>query len=132
MSDRPSDDALWASVSATLRDVVLPRLDDEWATAQTVMLVALAEQARTRGEDPVERQRTELAAALDGLAANALVQPGEPSAAASAALAAAIGRDDEDADEVRRVLRPLLVAHLDELVASNASLMDAFRGKLPT
>jgi hypothetical protein len=132
MSDRPSDDALWASVSATLRDVVLPHLDDEWAVAQTVMLIALAEQARTRGEDPVERQRTELAAALDGLAANPLVQPGEPSAAAAAALAAAIGRDDEDADEVRRVLRPLLVAHLDELVASNASLMDAFRGKLPT
>jgi len=132
MSDRPSDDALWASVSATLRGVVLPHVDDEWAMAQTVMLIALAEQARTRGEDPVERQRTELAAALDGLAANPLVQPGEPSAAAAAALAAAIGRDDEDADEVRRVLRPLLVAHLDELVASNASLMDAFRGKLPT
>ena len=132
MSDRPSDDALWASVSATLRDVVLPHLDDEWAVAQTVMLIALAEQARTRGEDPVERQRAELAAALDGLAANPLVQPGEPSAAAAAALAAAVGRDDEDADEVRRVLRPLLVAHLDELVASNASLMDAFRGKLPS
>jgi len=132
MSDRPSDDALWASVSTTLRNVVLPHLDDEWAVAQTVMLIALAEQARTRGEDPGERQRAELAAALDGLAANPLVQPGEPSSAAAAALAAATGRDDEDAEDVRRVLRPLLVAHLDELVASNASLMDAFRGKLPS
>jgi len=131
MSDRPTEDALWASVSATLRDVVLPRLDDDWATAQTIMLIALAEQARTRGEDPVERQRAELAAALDGLAGNPLVQPGQPSAVAAAALTAAVGRDDEDADEVRRVLRPLLVAQLDELLASNASLMDAFRGKLP-
>ena len=132
MSDRPTEQALWASMSATLRDVVLPRLDDGWATAQTIMLIALAEQARTRGEDPVERQRTELASALDGLAANPLVQPGEPAAAAAAALAGAIGRDDEDAEQVRRVLRPLLVAQLDELLASNVSLMDAFRGKLPS
>ena len=118
--------------SATLRDVVLPPLDDDWATAQTIMLIALAEQARTRRDDPVERQRAELASALDGsppirwCSRASLPPPQRPRSLA------AIGRDDEDAEEVRRVLRPLLVAQLDELSATNASLMDAFRGKLPS
>ena len=140
-SDRPSDEALWAGVGATLRDVVLPRLDDGWARTQTIMLIALAEQARTRGADPAPRMRADVATALDSLAGNPLVAAhwpadpagwADPSTAAAGALVAAVGRDDAAAEDVCRVLRPLLVAQLDELLATNATLMDAFRGKLPS
>ena len=50
--------------------------------------------------------------------------------AAGAALATAVGRDDEAADEVRRRLRPVLIRQLDDELADTSMLVDAFRGKL--
>ena len=132
-SDRPSDVALWASVAATLRRVVLPAVDDAWVRAQTIQLIALAEHARVRGDDPARRRTEELEAALDALAGNPLVRdhwPGDPAEAASAALAAAVGRDDDAAQAVRAVIRPILVRHLDDELALSMPLMDAFRGRL--
>ena len=132
--DRPSDGALWASVAETLRRVVLPQLADTWARAQAIQLIGLAEQARGRGGDPAHRYTEELVTALESIADNPLVHehwPGEPHAVAAAALAAAVPRDDDAADEVRAALRPLLVAQLDEELALSSPLMEAFRGRLP-
>ena len=134
-TDRPSDAALWSSVAEMLRGVVLPVLPPGWARAQAIQLVALAEHARTRGSDPAPRRTGELTAALESLAENPLVRdrwPGEPYAAAGAALADAVTANDPSAAEVRSVLRPLLVAHLDDELAVTTPLIEAFRGRLPS
>lgn len=141
---RPSDDALWASVIATLRNVILPAVDDEHARLAAIGLVGLAGYARHRGSDPTSIRVDELADVLDALAANAIVAPhwsagalrdrATVMAACSAVLAAAIDADDAQSDEVehaRAALRPLLLAHLDEDLASDIAMLDAFRGKLP-
>lgn len=131
---RPSDEALWGCVATTLREVVLPALDDQWARAATVQLVGLAAYARTRAADPAVARAEELGRALDELAANELVAghwPGDALVAAAAALAAAVGRRDEAAEAVRARLRPLLVRHLDEDVTEHEVLLGPFRGRLP-
>ena len=123
-----------ASVTATLRDVVLPALDDAWATAATIQLIGLVENLRTRGDDRASVHRAELTRTLDRLAGNEIVRRAgreDPHSAASAALVAAVGRDDAAADEVRRELRPLLVRHLDEDLTVSSPMIEAFRGRLP-
>lgn len=137
MIGRPSDDALWRSVDRTLRDVVLPQLDDEWARRSVIGLIGLAAYARARPGDPDEPSRRALAAALDSLSANRLVQPHWPSAspfkAAGAVLAAAVSdtTDDGAAAEARSVLRPLLVQQLETELAGDMVLAEPFRGRLP-
>lgn len=128
------DDALWASMADTLRDVVVPALPDGHARLAAVQLVALATWAARRDRAAVARRSGELAAALDGLGANPLVpaDPGAtPAGRAGAALAAAVGRHDVDANAVRAALRPVLIRHLDEDLAGSRVLEDGFRGRLP-
>lgn len=131
---RSSDGAVWASVAATLRDVVLPELGDGHARRSAIELVGLAEYGRSRGPDPEASRAAELAAALARLAANPLV-PGESAGwvadRCTAALVAAVGRDDEHARAVRETLRPVLVRHLDDDLSTGAPLAEAFRGRLP-
>ena len=132
--DRPSDDALWASVAATLRDVVLPQLDDEFARAATIQLIGLAGYARARGDDPGDARIEELRAVLDGLPGSGptgAMDAGEVLGACADALVAATGRDDEEAVVVRNRLRPVLLRHLDEDLADEEGLLAAFRGRLP-
>jgi hypothetical protein len=132
--DRPSDDALWASVAATLRDVVLPQLDDEFARAATIQLIGLAGYARARGDDPAEARIEELRAVLGELPGGGTsVASGasEVLAACADALVAATGRDDEEAATVRNRLRPVLLRHLDEDLAGDEGLLGAFRGRPP-
>jgi hypothetical protein len=138
MQGRPSDDALWASVEATVREVLLPAITDEHARAAAINLVGLSAYRRTRGPDHSCERRATVSAALDSLADNPLVAPHwpgapgiTPSAAASAVLVDAVGRSDEAAVAVRRVLRALLVSFLDEDVTVTAVLGTAFRGRLP-
>jgi hypothetical protein len=148
---RPSDDALWASVVATLRDVVIPAVDDDHARLAAIGLVGLAGYARRRGSDPTSIRVDELADALDALAANPVVAPhwqagaardrGAVMVASSAVLVdavAAVDADDADDDErclaakaARDALRPLLLGYLDEDLAGDVGMLDAFRGKLP-
>jgi hypothetical protein len=136
---RPDDDDLWAAVEATVRDVLLPDLRDEWARAAAVQLVGLARHARERPADRSAERDEELAAVLDALAAqeNEIVARVWPQAdtgihdAVARCLAAAVVRDDEAAAAVRSQLRPVVVAHLDDDLAATSPLLDYFRGRLP-
>ena len=135
-----TDAEIHRSVETTVIDVLLPVIpaDAEWARAAAIQLVGLARYAATRGPDRTAERVDELAAVLSELAANDLVasvwdgdrSQGVVMAAAGAALAAAVGRDDAAADEVRSVLRPVVVRQLDDELAETAPLVDAFRGKL--
>lgn len=147
---RPSDDAMWASVAETMRQVVLPALGDDPHTRQVAIhLVGLATYAGRRGPDPVPARIDEIADLLDSaaLADDAIVSgrwtagadrtPTEVLAAAASLLAAAAGTDDADgdmggrADKVRDDLRAVLLRHLDEDLATEDVLLGAFRGRLP-
>jgi hypothetical protein len=139
VTDRLTDAELWRSVERTLRDVLLPALpaDHEWARTAAVQLAGLARYAATRPDDQATTRHVELKSVLTGLRRNPLVGDLDPSidgagllAVAGRALAAAVGRDDEPAHEIRAVLRPVLVRQLDDELAVTAPLVAAFRGRL--
>ena len=135
-STRPSDAAILASMAATLRAVLHDDGIDEiggFLRTSVVQAIALAEHACRRGPDPARDRFDELSAALDSLVGNELVArhwPGDPYVAASGVLVAAVGRTDDDADQARAVIRPILVAHLDADLSATPALLDAFRGRL--
>ena len=135
------DDAdLWRAVEHTVREVLLPALADDqpWARAVAVQLAGLARYAGTRPDDRTATRVAELASVLDSLAGNELVAaawPGDRSesgvmAAVGDVLARAVGRRDTAADQVRALLRPIVVRQLDEELAVTAPLVTAFRGRL--
>ena len=136
---RPDDDELWAAVEATVRDVLLPDLTDEWARACAVQIVGLARYARERPPDDGFERDAALAAVLDGLAdaGNGIVLAVWPDSeigvhdAVARCLAAAVVADDPDAEAVRLQLRPLVVDQLGDDLAASSSLLDYFRGRLP-
>jgi hypothetical protein len=135
-----SDGEIFASVDATVHDVLLPALrqDAEWARAAAIQLVGLVRYAARRRPDRTGERVVEVAELLGRLSTNEIVAAewdGASSqrsvmAAAGAALAAAVGRADDAADEIRAVLRPVLVRQLDDELAETAPLVDAFRGTL--
>jgi hypothetical protein len=131
----PTDDDLWACVDATVRDVILPALTDDWARQCAIGLVSVAAYARRRGDDPRPARTAQMVAALVKLADNPLVSWDHSDATAEVAVAralvAAVGRADADADAVRTALRPLLTAHLDDDLVRTLPLLVGFRGKLP-
>ena len=130
MIERPSDEAIAACVAPTLR-VLHASPDGEWFRGVLAQLIGVVEYGRDRGPDRTGERRAALAAALDGLAGNDLVPAaGSPEARASAALAAAVGRDDAAADAVRAAVRPVLVRELDDELAETMPLMDGFRGRV--
>ena len=137
MIGRASDQAILGAAA----DAVRAWLDDDasadgsgrdaHARLARVQVHGLLQYAASRGDDPTAERTQELADALTALAGNPLVTAapdGDPYAAAGAALAAAADRDDDAAREVQQVLRPLLVRHLDDELASTTPLIDAFRG----
>ena len=135
-----TDAEILRSVETTVLEVLLPalRADAEWATATAVQLVGLVRYAATRSPDRTPERVDELAALLRTLGDNEIVAAswdGDPSAdaimaAVSAVLAASVSRADPAAQQVREVLRPVVVRHLDEELAETAPLVDAFRGNL--
>lgn len=135
-SQRISDADLWRGVEFTVRNVLLPAIDDEWARAAAIQLVGVARYASRRPDDRTAEHAAEVAAVLLSLVQNPLVvQPIDASpqavlAAAGATLAAAVADDGAAGDEVRAVLRPVLLRHLDEEFAITGPLVHAFRGKL--
>jgi hypothetical protein len=136
----PSDAEIWRSVEATVRDVLLPAIDDEGARIIAVQLVGMVRLARERPPDPVPGRVAELTAILDELGANPVVsqhwpiQGGGAAAvlgATGAALASAVARTDAAGDEVRARLRPVVRRHLDEDLAVTSELVPYYRGQLP-
>jgi hypothetical protein len=135
---RLEDAEVWRCVDATLTGVVLPALpgEEEWARAATVQLIGLVRYALGRPDNATAERTRELAELLGRLAGNELVvwdgdpAEGSVSTAVGGALAAAVGRDDAYADEIRSELRPVLVRQLDDELAITAPLVAAFRGVL--
>lgn len=136
----PTDAEMWRAVEATVRDVLLPSLADDWARVAAVQLVGMARFAATRPADPTPARVAELAAVLDRLSHNPVVAPNWPVpaasseavlGAASAVLASAVERDDDAGDEVRAELRSVVSRHLDEDLAVTGMLLPYFRGQLP-
>ena len=145
---RPSDGAMWTSVVATLREVVLPGLDDPHRRQVVILLMGVAAYARDRGVDPNPAGASELAAALDGLVrdGNALAQrhwhdgtppdPRDVMALTSAVLVAAVDAgaaagSDGDAGRAQAALRPILARHLADDLATEEDMLRAFRGVVP-
>lgn len=91
---------------ATLRDAVLPHLDDPFAELQTERLIGLAMYARDRRPDPTAH-RTGVVRSLigDDDAAAVLLDPADPRGAR---------------------LRALLIEHLDADIADEAVLLEHF------
>ena len=136
----PSDTEMWRSVEATVRNVVLPAINDEWARVIAVQLAGMARYAGTRPPDRAAARVAELAEALDALASNSIVSAHWPSKSAepqavlgavAAVLADAVSRDDEAGNDVRAGLRTIVSRHLDEDLAVTNMLMPYFRGQLP-
>jgi hypothetical protein len=139
VAERLGDADLWRSVERTLHEVLLPAIpeEQEWARTTAVQLIGLARYAAARPPDATAERVAELRAALAALAGNPLVEglgddadAGAVFEAAGRALAAAVGRHDAGADQVRRAVRPVVVRHLDDELAVTAPLVAAFRGRL--
>lgn len=145
---RPSDAAMWTSMVATLREVVLPGLDDPHRRQVAIHLMGVAAYARDRGADPNPARASELAAALDGLVrdGNELAQrhwregaPAEPrevlTATSSVLVAAvdapAVDGPGGDAGRAQAVLRPILARNLTDDLAAEEVMLRAFRGVVP-
>jgi hypothetical protein len=136
----PNDQQMWRAVEATVRNVVLPSIGDDWARVAAVQLVGMARYAQQRPPDPLPARAAELRGALDRLAVNPIVAAhpvradagdADVLAAVGEVLADAAGRDDPPADEIRAQLRPVVRRQLDDDLASTGMLMPYFRGELP-
>lgn len=130
---RPSDESILVAAEQSLRTVVLPNVVDDHARATVIHLVGLLRYLADRGPDRDDLRRAQLVAGLQLLADNPLVAalwPGEPFAVAGAVLAAAVRGDEPAASQVRDVLRPILVAHLDDELDETSPLIAAFRGQV--
>ncbi len=118
MSDRPTDAAMWASMADTLRRTVLPNLTDPHARNATIQLIGMAVYAGRRGSDPARRRQEELAAAMGP-------------AAGQDVLRSCIAVLADPHHRVHADIREILERHLDEDLATEAVLLNAFRGQLP-
>jgi len=117
MTDRPSDDAIWASVANTLRTVVLPHVDHPQARSSALQLIALATYASRRGPDPSSERLEELAAALGGAAGQDLMR----------SCFAVLANPQHSANQP---LREILQRHLEEDLEAEAKLLEVRRGQV--
>jgi hypothetical protein len=132
----PTDEQLWRSVEHTVRHVLLPLIDDEWARAAAIQLVGLARYAATRPDGRVAANAAELVGVLATLAANPIVAaesrisdaPDDVLTTVGSLLAAAVNDDGPAGDEIRAVLRPVVARQLDDELAVTAPLVPYFRG----
>jgi hypothetical protein len=135
----PTGAELWRCVEATVRDVLLPAIGDEWARAAAVQLVGLARYAASRPPDPGPDQAAELAGVLDRLGGNPLVAArwnGDRDDVAnihdtvSRLLVAAVGDGGPEAAQIRDELRSVVIRQLDDELVVAGPLVAAFRGQL--
>ena len=133
----PDVDTILGACIETLRDVVVPEVDNEWARYSGELLIGSLEYARgLLREDRNGERRAALAGAVDGLRSSvegsgkaewaAALDDASPFVAASRLLVAAQNDPGPLADEVRSVLHPLLHAQLDAEMASAMPLFIPF------
>jgi hypothetical protein len=128
----PEVDTILLNSATVLRDVVLPAIDDEWGRSCTRIIAAALDYAvGLMSDDRDARHRAELEAALASLAAQLgaahadVAGQGSPYVRASRALVWSREHDGDDAETVRAVLHPVLVAHLDEEATAASGVLDA-------
>jgi len=133
----PDVDTILGSCIETLRDVVVPEVDSEWARYSGELLIGSLEYARgLLSVDRNAERRAELAEALDRLRPSLLasdraewrapLDDPSPFAVASRLLVLAQNEPGPLADEVREVLHPVLYAQLDSEMSSTMPLFIAF------
>jgi hypothetical protein len=133
----PDVDTILASCIETLRDVVVPEVDSEWARYSGELLVGSLEYARSLLSDPPDPERADaLARALDDIRpALAAAEDSEwmtaldgrsPFEAASKLLVKAQGNPDPLADQVRAALHGVLRPQLDAEMNRAMPLFIAF------
>lgn len=125
---RVTDAAALASIAETLRNQIVPALEDQWTRTAAIQLAALADLLRTRPADPADSRRQQLATLLAELGEPVDSDTPYPEVLNACATAMGIWADE---DPRRARLRSVLMAHLDEDLAVNMALMPAFRGLLP-
>ncbi|HEY0518970.1 MAG TPA: hypothetical protein VGC84_05705 [Ilumatobacteraceae bacterium] len=118
MSERPSDEAIWASVAQTLRRTVLPYVSDPQARSATIQLIGLATYASRRGPDVEGERIAELTKALGGAAGQDLMR----------SCFAVLADPDHPAHED---IRSIFERHLEQDLASEEALLQARRGQVP-
>ena len=118
MSDRPSDEAIWASVANTLRTTVLPQVSDPQARSSTIHLIGLATYASQRGPDPDAHRLAEIAAALGGAAGQDVRRS-----------CFAVLADPDHA--AYPIVREILERHVEEDLSTEAALQQARREQVP-
>lgn len=119
---RIPDELLWASVAATLRDVVAPGLRPGHELDTTVQLQGLASYAASRPADQGDERARRLA---DALGAPVRDLPDALGRASAVLVAAVEGTGDL---EVAHRVRAELLRQLDEDVAVAAPLLETFSG----
>lgn len=145
----PDAETILSNCIATLRDVIIPDAHDEWARFNAGLLVGALEYAIARLDDDREnRHRADLRAAVERLRC-VVLEPGRaneagvlagaldatsPFEAASQLLVWGQNNPGDLADELRRVLHPVLFAQLEcELKAAEpimSALARGMRGEL--
>jgi hypothetical protein len=118
MSERPSDEAIWASVAQTLRRTVLPYVSDPQARSAAIQLIGLATYASRRGPDVEGERRAQLAEALGGSAGQDIMR----------SCFAVLADPDHPAHET---IRDIVQSHLEHDLAKEEALLHARRGQVP-
>ncbi len=134
---QPDVETVLESCAKTVREILVPELQSEWARYSGDLCAASLEYAlRLLQENRNRARRDQLAAAVDGLRPEIAEAGGaiwretlladSPFVAASALLVAAQNDPGPLADHVRAILHPLLDAQLDADLASAMPLFAAF------
>ena len=127
MIGRCTDEAIAACIAPTLR-ALYDSGGSHWSRTTIAQLAGLLDYADRRGDEPEPDRSAELAATLDRAAG--APSEGSPYERAAAALVAADAGDPAGV-VARELIRPVLVAQLDDELARTTVLLDAFRGRLP-
>lgn len=117
MIDRPTDEAIWASVADTLLTAVLPHVSDPQARSSALQLIALARYASRRGPDLGNDRHEELAAALGGSVGQDVMR------SCFVVLA-------DPKHSAHQPLREILQRHLEEDLEVEAKLLEVRRGQV--
>ncbi len=138
----PTDAQLWRCMSETMRNVILPSIEDPHVQLTLIRLIGLAEYAPSRVADPDARRINELVNCIDQLAARypdiqKQLPPQWPAQdeapvldLCSQLLVSAVGGTDEQAQSIRSELKSLLAEQLDEDITDTDPLINFFGGQL--